>query len=810
MPSALDILKDPNYVNANSATKQAIFNKRVATLPEYRNANAETRAEIRARFNVTEQAPPPPRQKGTGIAPLDFALDAINETALGAVQGAVGLGAFVTDPLVGLIYGDEAKNKMQQQRANAFEAASRQLSTHPMSVYREVGKTVAPGAAVSRTASMAAPALQRAPVVGNALARVAQATATGGIGSGRTAAQAARMTGGQRAADMAARVTGGGIAGAATAGLSDQNMLEGGAFGAALPVVGSLIGRLVGRAVDLRSMPKQRAAQIIRDALGQNEEAARAAFAQLAPDDQRLARQVLVEAGVEPRVLMGLGADVERTIPDEVQGVLGRQAEARTARLAQAAGGSTATERRAGTELARQGVTAATGPAREAALARANVAGEVVPAAEVLADAARRRADEMTTSGFVPRMRGLEERAGEQAAVMADNPAYFPDMERIQQTRGIAGAAGQRADANIATQLRLRDQARDMEDIVADLAAEGMTPLKVTPIVSQLRRMAAAPGTRADKLQRSTLTRLANELEGLADANGVIDARDLYQIRKTGINDIVDRLLGSRAQPSSGTKDRTASLLTSIRPMIDDAIEGAGGQGWKDYLSRTRQGFEAVNRRELAGKGAQLAEENAPEFIKLMRGERPKIVEDIMGPGTKQYDIAGMALSDPRRYLALKQSANELETLNKMDVLSREGASAAAELMNRERPFLARAVTRAGLAAVPTARIGADASEMALAEFMRPRVRQELANAFLSGRNMADVMNMYPDAMRMSETVSQLPPTVRNALAQGAIGPAYAEFPEIDPETGQVLVDIGVYEGQRYPMYGPRPLPSGR
>lgn len=52
MPSPLDVLNDPSYIKANTATKQAIFNARVATLPEYRSANPATQADIRRRFNI--------------------------------------------------------------------------------------------------------------------------------------------------------------------------------------------------------------------------------------------------------------------------------------------------------------------------------------------------------------------------------------------------------------------------------------------------------------------------------------------------------------------------------------------------------------------------------------------------------------------------------------------------------------------------------------------------------------------------------------------------------------------------------------
>ena len=669
-------------------------------------------------------------------------------------------------------------NRMAQvQQARPYSSGAGQLAgeillTAPLA---EVG-----GAAIARGGAKIG---GRAGAVAQ---RVGRAVQTGGIGAGRTPAQTAALSRGARVGQLAERVVGGAIAGGASAALTGQDVREGAAFGAGLPVVGSVLKRVAGFAGDITKLPRQKAAEIIRKSLANKVDEARAAFAELSPDDKRLAEQVLVDAGVEPDAFFGIGKAIQEQTPTgatPMREALEAQAAARQGRLAEVAGGTTATERRAGTEFGRKMVSEATGPAREAALARANEAGRVVPAAEQLASAARARADEMTASGFVPRMRGLEERAAEQAAVMADNPAYFPDMERIQQTRGVAGAAGQRADDVIAAQIGLRDVGRDMESLVADMAAEGMTPLKVGPIVSQIRSMANQPGTRASTLQRRALTKAAGQLEALADANGVIDARDLYQFRKSELGDIVNVLLAARNQPPSGVKEGAASLMGSIRDMIDNAVEGAGGTGWKDYLTRTRQGFEAVNRQELAAKGAQLAQESPNEFVALMRGERPKIVEDIMGPGTKQYDIAGMALADPRRYLPMLQSAKELETLNRMAELRSAGTGPAGQIMVTATPTrMSRGLST--LAGIPYTPLGfaARGGEQVERAFMAPRVERELANAFLSGQAMGDLVNTYPMKSRISEGVSNLSPMARNIMAQllrgYAVTPSENNYPE--------------------------------
>jgi hypothetical protein len=717
-------------------------------------AAREIAAEIK-RVRTVKPAPAAGRTRGTGIGPIDATLDTINEMLIGIPTGTYNAAAMVTDPLMRLIVGDKAVNATQAQRQRAVNALSNTFVTQPRPLARLVGESIGPGAAVSRTAKLAAPLLQKIPLAGNTLANVARATASGGIG----------VKAPTRTAGISLRLAGGGVSGASNAALQGQDVTTGAMLGAGIPIVGSVLKQIAGRAIDLARMPAVKAGKIIRESLGKDVAAAKAAFAQLSPDDQRLAQQVLIDAGVEPSPFFGVGKIITGQIdPDTSRRVLAQQAAEREARMAGISGGATATAQRAGTEIGRREVSAATGPARDATLARANVAGETVPAAEVLANAARQRANEITASGIVPRTRAFESRGQEQIDAAFQNPELFTFGGPIPRTAALVDRAGQVADDAIATQLRLRDTARDMEDIVADLAAEGMTPLRVGPIVRQLRSMAGQPGTRADDLQRGALTGLAAKLEGLANPNGVIDARDLYQIRKTGLNDIVDTLLSGR-QPGSGTKERTASLLTSAREMIDNAIEGAGGKGWKDYLVRTRQGFEAVNRQELAGVGAQLAKKKPDEFIALMKGDRPEIVEDVMGTG--QYDIAGMALADPIRYKAMLQTANELRNLNRLGELQSLGETVGGSLLTKEQPsYLSRGIRGIVGAKFPAVAYAGQGLNQVQRAVLSPKVKQELATAYASGPNMARAMNQFPTAVRLSEQAQQTNPITRNFLAQ--------------------------------------------
>jgi hypothetical protein len=96
MPSLTEILKDPNYVNANEATKRAIFDKYSAQDQNFTGANDATKNAIRQRFGIgeapVEQAAPKEPETGfiagikSGYERLKGDVGAIGATA--GVEGA--------------------------------------------------------------------------------------------------------------------------------------------------------------------------------------------------------------------------------------------------------------------------------------------------------------------------------------------------------------------------------------------------------------------------------------------------------------------------------------------------------------------------------------------------------------------------------------------------------------------------------------------------------------------------------------------------------------------------------------------------
>jgi len=141
--------------------------------------------------------------------------------------------------------------------------------------------------------------------------------------------------------------------------------------------------------------------------------------------------------------------------------------------------------------------------------------------------------------------------------------------------------------------------------------------------------------------------------EGVQRGGGVLDARDLYSIRKDAINSVIQKLYPTA---DAKTQQKYASeLLGQLRPLIDDAIEAAGGTGWRNYLKTFEEGMELVNRRKLGARIKELYESNPERARKIIEGNDPKTVEKAFGPGS--YDVIAAMGED---FPVLRQIADDI------------------------------------------------------------------------------------------------------------------------------------------------------
>ena len=163
-------------------------------------------------------------------------------------------------------------------------------------------------------------------------------------------------------------------------------------------------------------------------------------------------------------------------------------------------------------------------------------------------------------------------------------------------------------------------------------AANATRRLDAQPIIEHLREVTTRPGTRADQTVVEVARGLQQRLRTLARQNGgVLDAADLYTLRKTGVADVVERIMQGR-DPNT-TQKTIRAVLSEVRPMIDQAIEDAGGTGWASYMRTYSKNMHRIEQTQMAAKAARLFERNPKLYTDLVRGNNPKAVEAIFGPG---------------------------------------------------------------------------------------------------------------------------------------------------------------------------------
>lgn len=188
--------------------------------------------------------------------------------------------------------------------------------------------------------------------------------------------------------------------------------------------------------------------------------------------------------------------------------------------------------------------------------------------------------------------------------------------------------------AEIAKQRRAE---RDfIERQIGSLEAYGLRPLEISPIVDSITQTLNAPGFRASNDVTRVMGLLRDDLVNLAQrGGGNIDAHDLYTLRKEGVAQRV-RDVVKADDPKAGAKV-TKVVLDRLKPLIDDAIEQAGGTGWRQYLSTYSQGMDVIAQKQMAAQALKMFQDSPDQYVKLVRGNNPDAVEAIFGPG--RYDI---------------------------------------------------------------------------------------------------------------------------------------------------------------------------
>jgi hypothetical protein len=431
-----------------------------------------------------------------------------------------------------------------------------------------------------------------------------------------------------------------------------RNILEGATFEAGGKVLGQALGYVGGKIADLRQIPQQKAAKIVKDALGPDLEQVtnvlRAAqgkgmsAAQATADINSPTFQALIQRATarDPRFILAL---------EETQGK-----EAVNA-LAKLAGGTTAAEVRGTTEAAKNALNTVTGPMREAALNRANlgkaVADYEAQAGKLSAEAAAKVADvrRLVEAG------NLAEASARLDLIKAGKPV---GLTRFTYKGDLAKMADNWATGAANASLDLGQGARFAQGAADVLRAVGIKPLEGAPLSKSISALANKPEFAGNDVLIGAVKNVADDVTKWTGSSGVIDAVALDAIRKNSVNAAIQQL--RPGMDATSQRNLAASVLSKIKPLIDDTIESAGGAGWKQYLADHTKGMQKIAEKKLSGEALNLWKSNKDEFVRLVQNESPEAVEKILGSG--KYNIA-VELADTTMDVLQQQAKKRLTEL---------------------------------------------------------------------------------------------------------------------------------------------------
>jgi len=511
-----------------------------------------------------------------------------------------------------------------------------------------VGLVAGPALAVgTRAAGAALPAIQRVTTP------LATAFETGGIQTGLTRTTPA-------AARVATRVAGGAVPGAITgAAVSPEEAGTGAAIGTGVALLAPPVARIVakggGAVVDALTgrTADARANQLIRLAANDEVNALRAAMT--AQPDVPASRAA---ADLDLPVLQALLAEAEKKDPRGVVNAFRRrEAQDTINELSRIAGGPTAETARAARESAKEQLTSVTGKMREEAFTRAR-AGTAIPslqnivtkfrekASERVAEVRRwseltNRADDWARNWVA--QRGIGE-AGVRLPGAAEATASFPGQlarSGRQTTMGgpferqvidEGGVVARKISEAAEKSRQAGDVARRAETALKTLQERGLKPINVSLFTNEIDRLLANPNVSTNPELAKALPRIRDMFTAWARENGVITPEAAYAIRKNGVSGVIRELM-----PSADAKAQNrmaAQVLQKLNPIMDDAIENAGGKGFKNYLTTFERGMSDIRGMELADQIRTLYKTGEKQkIVDLVAGESPEVIEDLFGSG---------------------------------------------------------------------------------------------------------------------------------------------------------------------------------
>ena len=673
MADASEILKDPEYANANDATKRAIFDKHIASDPAYAEANEPTRLAIQQKFGLMpSEGMPKPRVPDWGVEnPTTFkvlkgAREYLGPTveALGGVGGTV-LGAVGGVP--GAIMGGAAGYGLGTELTHQADVA---LGLKP------------PGTAIQN----------------------------------------------------AARAT--------------KEMLTGATFDVGGRVIAPVVAAGVGKVMDVGKGPMLRAADMLRQSLGPSGVEPAAAILKNAPAEYTAAQAL---SGINAPAAQAVLKSGEGRNTQFYTNRLAAQEELNRNALAATAGGQTQTTARTTQNALKDALNAEMTPIREGELGITNT---MTNAAQNLAVQGKQAGQAATQAvQDVRRMTAASERA----ATLAHEPVQgypsatttYPYMEHLSK------AADDVATQAAAGSLKFGEVRNLAEGALAQLKANGLEPLTGKTVTDKIVGVLKDPQYAGNDAMQKAVKRFVTDVNEWSNNGGVIDAFALDSLRKNSVNAAIRDLM-----PNADAKEQAraaAGVMTSIKPVIVNAIEKAGGAGYGEYLRNYADAMQGITKTKLSAKALDLFKNSPDMFVKLVNGDDPKLVEKILGPG--KFDLSQELSADAMK--AMQTAADTITATKQAGLQAEKGAPQLQRLLKEEvsnfrLPSLISAYFAAGNKAI-----------VILENAMSKSTMKALEEGARNGKNTEQLLRMLPAKERI-KALDVLYNAAKNEIPEGA------------------------------------------
>jgi hypothetical protein len=301
----------------------------------------------------------------------------------------------------------------------------------------------------------------------------------------------------------------------------------------------------------------------------------------------------------------------------------------------------------------------------------------------------------------------------------------------------------------------------------------GLTPINSKDVSARLVSKLSDPDIATNRDAAGAIRRIEELIASQTDDAGNISPEALYAIRKNGVASAIADL--NPGASDSARKRLAQTVLSDIKPIIDEVIVSAGGTKFPNYLETFEKGMKAIEQKQMADYARNLyVSGDKKGFVNLIKGNDPDAVESIFGPGRNDFikEMGGQRPKSPA--LEFLKLADNVDKDLRVSVLAKMGGKPLADI------FAENQAKMLGIPLPPLLSAKVTIAREGLKEFEQKVNRatlKALENAMRSGKSANELLSTLPTSER-NKVLNVLSsselwnPVVQRALPAAAISSA--------------------------------------